>query len=282
MANTIRYFFVRPPIQTPELSVHGIGIQERMPPGLVDRPAGTGDYLFMFFYEAAIIGGTDGPVLRLPNSLMLWPCRAVHYYGHPDHPFMHSWIHCDGTLVGDLLAQEKLPLGQPIPELNPAMVEKYLLDFHHELSETAAPDPVIVGNLFHNWFREIRRAMDTRDAKPGIPRRLLDVRWHLEMNFAAPMRLRDLAAMACFSVPHFCAEFKRGFGTSPIEYLIRLRLRQAAYLLRDHNLPIGEVARRVGYNDLFYFSRLFKTRFGQGPAAFRKHGIFPAPKGIGP
>lgn len=281
MANTIRYFFVRPPIQTPELSVHGIGIQERMPPALIDRPSGTGDYLFMFFYEPAIIRGTGGTLLRPANSLMLWPCGAGHYYGNPDHPFMHSWTHCDGTRIGDLLAREKLPLGQPIPEINPAMVEKYLLDLHHELTGTAAPDPVIVGNLFHNWFREIRRAMNTRGAKPGIPRRLLDVRWHLEMNFAAPMRLRDLATMACFSVPHFCAEFKRCFGTSPIEYVIRLRLRQAAYLLRDHNLPISEVARRVGYDDLFYFSRLFKTRFGQGPAAFRKHGILPAPEGTG-
>jgi len=275
MSNAIRYFFAPPPIQTPELSVHGIGIQERMSPALVDRPSGTGDYLFMFFYEAAVIKGADGALLRPANSLMLWPSGAGHYYGQPDHPWMHSWTHCAGTLIGDLLAQEKLPLSQPIPELNPAMVEKYLLDLHRELTESGRPDAVIVGNLFHSWFREIRRAMDTRDHAPAIPRRLGDVRWHLEMHFAAPVRLRDLAAMACFSVPHFCAEFKRCFGTSPIEYVIRLRLRQAAYLLRDRNLPIGEVARRVGYGDLFYFSRLFKKRFGQGPATFRKHGRVP-------
>ena len=70
------------------------------------------------------------------------------------------------------------------------MVEKYLLNLHHEFTETAAPDPVIVGNLFHNWFREIRRVMDTRGSKPGIPRRLLDVRWHLEMHFAGPAAFR--------------------------------------------------------------------------------------------
>ena len=63
-------------------------------------------------------------------------------------------------------------------------------------------------------------------------------------------------------MPHFCSEFKRHFGESAIQHLIRLRLQHAVYLLRDENLRIGEVAEQTGYEDLYYFSKLFNTGGG--------------------
>ncbi len=56
---------------------------------------------------------------------------------------------------------------------------------------------------------------------------------------------------------------------SPINYLIGVRLRQARYLLLDRQLQISEIARRVGYDDLFHFSKLFKKHFGLSPRALR-------------
>ena len=53
-------------------------------------------------------------------------------------------------------------------------------------------------------------------------------------------------------------------------YVIGQRLQQAAYLLRDRNLRITDVARQVGYEDLFYFSKLFKDRYGVSPREFRR------------
>ena len=46
-------------------------------------------------------------------------------------------------------------------------------------------------------------------------------------------------------------------------------MHQAAYLLRDQNLAVKEVARSVGYRDPFAFSKLFKKHFGSTPSAYR-------------
>lgn len=270
MPRMIRYFFEHPPIQTSALCIRGIGIRETMSPGIVDRPAGTGDILIMFFYDETIIRSARGTTLQPPNSLMIWPRAAGHYYGNPDKPWNHSWTHCDGTVIRDLLAHEKLSLNTVIPNISAGVVENYLMALHLELTACQPPDAVIVRNIIHNWFREIRRLMQARKSQVSVPPRLLEVRWHMQTHFVEPLTLSLLARQACLSVPHFSAEFKRHFGISPIESLIQLRMRHATYLLRDHNLRVGDVADRTGYPDHYYFSRLFKKRFGVSPLAYRR------------
>lgn len=68
----------------------------------------------------------------------------------------------------------------------------------------------------------------------------------------------------------FSLEFKRHFGTSPVDYVLSQRLKQATYFLRDHNLTISEVALKVGFRDPFHFSRLFKKYHGISPLLYRR------------
>jgi len=84
------------------------------------------------------------------------------------------------------------------------------------------------------------------------------------------MTLEALSRRVHLSIPHLCAQFKRYFGVSVIGYVIQLRLHQAAYLLQDQTLTITDVARRVGYDDIFYFSKLFKSRYGASPRHARQ------------
>ena len=270
MPRTIRYFFEHPPIQTSALCIRGIGIREAMTPGIVDRPAGTGDILIMFFYDEAIIRSARGATLHPPGSFMIWPRAAGHYYGNPAKSWSHSWIHCNGTVIRDLLAHEHLPLNNVVPNMSAAVVENYLMALHFELTTGQPPDAVIIRNIIHNWFREIHRLMHPQNNMVRALPHLREVRGHMETHFMEPLTLSLLARQGCLSVPHFSAEFKRHFGISPIEFLIQLRMRHAAYLLRDHNLRVGDVADKTGYPDHYYFSRLFKNRFGISPLAYRR------------
>ena len=72
-----------------------------------------------------------------------------------------------------------------------------------------------------------------------------------------------------FSEGYFFRAFKRRTGCTPHGYLARLRLEQAALLLRQSSLPVGRVARLVGYTDPLYFSRAFSRHFGMPPGQRR-------------
>ncbi|MHB9133951.1 MAG: helix-turn-helix transcriptional regulator [Armatimonadota bacterium] len=267
---TIRQFFSPPPIDTEQLRIIGLGIQEPMRPGIVNRPAGTGDYLFMFFYDEVIIE-VDGENRHCPpNTLIIWDPRHGHYYGNPDASWLHSWTHCDGMAIREMVEEENIPLQTPLTLPDPAVVEKYLLDIYREVTGHAVPDPVIVRHALHSWLREVRRALGGGEPGQVIPPRFLEIKHYLGAHFPEPITLPELAARAHLSVPHFCSEFKRYFGLPAIDYLIQLRLQHAAYLLRDHHLSITEIARLVGYHDLYHFSKQFKKHYHRCPRAMRQ------------
>ena len=85
-----------------------------------------------------------------------------------------------------------------------------------------------------------------------------------------------LAGCVNLSATHFSRPFRRYFGSSPMHYVIQQRMARAASLLAETAAPIKQVAHAVGYDDPYYFSRLFKRTVGLAPGAYRKRAQTPA------
>jgi AraC family transcriptional regulator of arabinose operon len=85
-----------------------------------------------------------------------------------------------------------------------------------------------------------------------------------------PLQVSMLAAQADFSPSHYFALFKRQMGTAPIDFFIRLRMNHARELLDSTCSSVKEVAATMGYDDPFYFSRVFKSVHRVAPADYRK------------
>jgi AraC-like DNA-binding protein len=100
------------------------------------------------------------------------------------------------------------------------------------------------------------------------------------------LQVATLAAQANISASHFFALFKRRIGCAPIDYFIRLRMQHACRLLDETVLSVKEVAATLGYDDPFYFSRIFKSVNHVAPREYRllKNGAKEAVRngGIGP
>ena len=79
----------------------------------------------------------------------------------------------------------------------------------------------------------------------------------------------EMAQAAGFSKKHFAELFRQQTGSPPMTFLIRLRLQRACEILGREEASIEETAHRVGYEDAYYFSRLFRNHIGVAPSRFR-------------
>jgi AraC-like DNA-binding protein/catechol 2,3-dioxygenase-like lactoylglutathione lyase family enzyme len=102
-------------------------------------------------------------------------------------------------------------------------------------------------------------------------RRLCRARDFVHEYHAGPVTLAQLARQAGLSRFHFLRLFRDAFGTTPHEYLTRVRLGRARALLAAEHHSVTEVCLDVGFSSLGSFSALFAERFGCPPSAWRRH-----------
>jgi AraC-like DNA-binding protein len=87
---------------------------------------------------------------------------------------------------------------------------------------------------------------------------------------AEPWTVESLATAVALSRSGFAARFSELVGEPPLEYLARWRMTKAAQLLRESELPMGEVAAASGYQSEASFNRAFKRWGGSAPGAYRR------------
>lgn len=94
---------------------------------------------------------------------------------------------------------------------------------------------------------------------------------YLETHYQENISLDFLAAIAVMSPQHFCRLFKKLTGRRPMDYINFLRVNKAVFLLNDKKLNVSEIAAVVGFNDINYFSRVFKKYQMVSPTQFQKN-----------
>ena len=92
---------------------------------------------------------------------------------------------------------------------------------------------------------------------------------HLHENFAERLSTDELADMAGLSVIHFERRFRRAFGSSARQYLVRIRVEHAARILLDTDKTVSEVAQACGFYDHANFSRSFRKMMQLPPTEYR-------------
>lgn len=112
--------------------------------------------------------------------------------------------------------------------------------------------------------------MEYESSQGGAKSDMVDaVARYISGHYRQNLELKELAALAGCSVRQLQRRFKQEKELGPMEYVIQLRMESASRMLRHTDAPIGEIADRMGYRDMYYFSRAFKKYFGVPPQRYR-------------
>ncbi|CAM3717761.1 response regulator [Marinicrinis lubricantis] len=97
---------------------------------------------------------------------------------------------------------------------------------------------------------------------------------YLQSRFDTPISYDDLQEKFGYHKDYLAQLFRQRFHMSPNKYLVQLRIEHAKQLMSVHaDLPLKEIAARVGYEDPLYFSKVFKSLEGMSPSKFRERLI---------
>lgn len=93
---------------------------------------------------------------------------------------------------------------------------------------------------------------------------------HIESHFNEDLTISMLSRMANISKYYFCHSFKGLTGKTFTEYLNIIRINKSELMLKSTDMNVTEVATACGYNDLNYFSRLYKKYKGVPPSKIKQ------------
>jgi AraC family transcriptional regulator len=115
-----------------------------------------------------------------------------------------------------------------------------------------------------------QRGPRTSYVRGGLaPWQIRRVTSHIEVNLHAKITIQGLARLARISASHFAHAFKRSFGRSPHNYVLRRRTERAQRLMRASEASLGQIALECGLADQSHFTRLFHRFVGESPGAWR-------------
>ncbi|MFC7216647.1 helix-turn-helix domain-containing protein [Streptomyces polyrhachis] len=203
--------------------------------------------------------------VRAPALLWLLPGVVHHYGADPHSGWDEAFVDFTGSAVA---AYTELGLIDP---------ERPVLPLADTVAPRAAVSRIARAARHGNPLLEVETAAGVHELLVALRRARADtasdgdpVLTALARDAFQPLSVAEHAARHHMTTAELRGAVRRAAGCSPKDYLLRIRLSRAKELLAATELPVAAVARRVGYDDPAYFSRLFTRRVGTAPVRFRE------------
>ncbi len=226
-----------------------------------------------------------------PGFVLYWPSGTT-YALHPDEKETLSLI-----IVNFDFTQDHADLTQPLPAVTPqnydpdsrlealtfpnaAVFEEsfvlsnvpIILPYLQTMVEEAETPQILNNYQLMNLMRIVltvlyRVSYSHLDRKSSNSfNKILD---YVYENYARPLSNKELAIQFNYHPNYISQLFTQHTGISLHQYLLRIRVRQALYLLQTTELSVSEVATKVGFGSTSYFCQYFKKSTGYSPASFK-------------
>ncbi|WP_238178062.1 AraC family transcriptional regulator [Paenibacillus contaminans] len=151
----------------------------------------------------------------------------------------------------------------------PISLHKKVEHMHNAWQRPDAFVKLHVKSLFYQFLYELTEQTHGQGAAANKPDLVSQAIRLIEEEYKEQLTLESIADMLDCSSRQLLRLFKSQADTTPIDYLIRVRMNKAMELLLDSDTGLKEIAESVGYADSYYFSRLFKKVVGISPIRFK-------------
>lgn len=218
----------------------------------------------------------------LPHKIKIEEDERALFYGIHFDFFDEITFEFDQEIIVDESSPERFPFckeavmaGQAplsdIPVMQPPQeivrsIERLIEEFNHGLPGVALYCKGLMLQILIDLFRFSAHG---RSLHPNNRERLKTVAEWIDLNYSGDCSGKALAGMLNLNEDHLAKQFKAAYGMTPNKYVQLIRHREAKRMLRETTESVENIANAVGFDDLHYFSRMFRKWEGVSPRAYR-------------
>jgi AraC family transcriptional regulator, arabinose operon regulatory protein len=211
----------------------------------------------------------------LPDHFFILPKGKAHSYGsNANNPWTIYWIHFDGDKAGFFSEELDKPT-RVSPEKDSRIQDRLHLfeEIYATLKNGYSKNNLeySISSLFHflgslKFLGAYRESLSTKQNERDVPGEAIH---YMRENIHKRLTLKDISEYVGLSSSHFTTLFQKSTGYSPISYLLQLKIQQACHYLDFSDMRITQIALMIGFDDPFYFSRIFTKTMGNSPSEYR-------------
>jgi len=213
---------------------------------------------------------SEGTFTVLPGQFFILSAHEWHSYrADKEDPWSIYWVCLAGPHVPEFCARPEVRKCFIPAEVDDLWQVTTIFNTIYQTLEVGySLNRLIFCSLILNHFLGLLcyTPDEIKDKAPSLAHKVIKF---MEERLTANFSLEELASHFNYSPSQFSHLFKKETKLSPMNYFIRLKLRQSCKLLKDTDKRIFEVAQELGYKDQYHFSKLFKKIMSLSPEQYR-------------
>lgn len=209
------------------------------------------------------------------NEFVILPAtdKYLRYGAHADDPWSLYWVHFTGSQLSHF---NKLYQMDQFLEPTILRPDERRINLWHEMYNTLemgySLDNLSYANfcLYHFVASFIFRNHNFSSFQKKDDNIINQAILFMRENIGSRLQVEDISSRFSYSASHFSSLFRKQTGFAPLEYFIHLKMQKACQMLDLTEMKIKDIATHVGYEDPYFFNRIFNKIIGTSPSEYRK------------
>lgn len=240
-----------------------------------NRPLGSSQFILIYCTEGkGWVESVNTRVSLAANQMYIISPKTVCRYGADNkNPWTVYWVHFTGENAAEYAPVTDKVI-QVLPAHNARIEERIVLfkEILQNIHDYFNAEKVVYANICLKQFLTSVKYMDVyRSVKKESDNDLLNkLISYLKNNVHKTILIDEMAEACNCSKSNIYKLFKTHLNSAPQEFFIHLKIEKARKYLINTRLKVKEISHKLGYDDPYYFSRIFTRHVGLSPAKYRK------------
>lgn len=210
-------------------------------------------------------------VCRKQDAFLITPQTTVSYQADPDQPWTYYWLEFNGLKAASLMDKAGLKAESPLLSQVNDQQDKEIQELFQQLIASSSPERSMgLTYILLSVFIQSQSQYPGPEEDAQKNFYIREALKYISRQLHQPIPVDQLANHCHLSRSYLTQLFKDELGVTPAAFITEYRLQQAQELLKDPHIPIGDIARQVGYSNPFVFSNAFKRRYQVSPSVWRQ------------